>query len=111
MSVISPYLYQNTHGYIRIFTKNEIEQELGQKSRYKSFGRSRLLDQLDTLKSRADNLFIITPIHPVVYMSRRLNQNKSPFLKIVYSQVKINGKVELVPMEMYADGSLKRCEF
>lgn len=43
-------------------------------------------------------------------MSRRCNQNKSPFLKIVYSQVKIDGKVELVPMEMYADGSLKRCE-
>lgn len=35
------------------------------------------------------------------------NQNGSPFLKIVYTKVKINGKVELVPMELYADGLLK----
>ncbi|MGE5659799.1 MAG: hypothetical protein ACM37W_24670 [Actinomycetota bacterium] len=43
-------------------------------------------------------------------MSRQNNQNNSPFVKIVYSTVKINGKVELVPMEWYADGSVKRCE-
>jgi hypothetical protein len=36
------------------------------------------------------------------------NQNGSRFLKIVYTQVKINGKLELVPMELYADGLLKR---
>jgi hypothetical protein len=36
------------------------------------------------------------------------NQNGSRFLKIVYTKVKINGKVELVPMELYADGLLKR---
>ena len=41
-------------------------------------------------------------------MSRRYNQNYSPLVKIVYSQVKVNGKVELVPLELYADGSLKR---
>lgn len=43
-------------------------------------------------------------------MSRRYNQNQSPLVKIVYSQVKIDGKLELVPMELYADGSLKRCQ-
>ena len=43
-------------------------------------------------------------------MSRRYNQNQSPLVKIVYSQVKVNGKLELVPMELYADGSLKRCQ-
>ncbi|MGI0484459.1 hypothetical protein ACN4EK_03420 [Pantanalinema rosaneae CENA516] len=43
-------------------------------------------------------------------MSRRCNHNQSPFIKIVYSQVKVNGKVQLVPMELYADGSLKRSE-
>ncbi|MDX2096915.1 MAG: hypothetical protein SFW36_03995 [Leptolyngbyaceae cyanobacterium bins.59] len=39
-------------------------------------------------------------------MSR--NYHNQPFIKIVYSQVKVNGKLELVPMELYADGSLKR---
>ncbi len=43
-------------------------------------------------------------------MSRRYNHNQSPLVKIVYSQVKVNGKLELVPMELYADGSLKRCQ-
>ncbi|WP_282440245.1 hypothetical protein [Brasilonema sp. UFV-L1] len=41
-------------------------------------------------------------------MSKRYNRNHSPFVKVVYSQVKINGKTELVPMELYADGSLQR---
>ena len=36
---------------------------------------------------------------------------KSSFLKIVYSKVKVNGREELVPMELYTDGSVKRCEF
>jgi hypothetical protein len=41
-------------------------------------------------------------------MSVRYNQNNSPLVKVVYSQVKVNGKIELVPLEFYADGSLKR---
>jgi hypothetical protein len=40
-------------------------------------------------------------------MCIRHNQNHSPLVKIVYSKVKINGKVELIPLELYADGSLK----
>jgi hypothetical protein len=36
---------------------------------------------------------------------------KSSFLKIVYSKIKVNGREELVPMELYTDGSVKRCEF
>ncbi|WP_277882598.1 hypothetical protein [Microcoleus sp. FACHB-68] len=35
---------------------------------------------------------------------------KPSFLKIVYSKVKVNGREELVPMELYTDGSVKRCE-
>jgi len=41
-------------------------------------------------------------------MSLRFSKNHAPLVRIVYSQVKINGKLELVPMELYADGSLKR---
>lgn len=41
-------------------------------------------------------------------MSVRYNQNNSRSVKVVYSQVKVNGKIELVPLELYADGSLKR---
>ncbi|MFM2063427.1 MAG: hypothetical protein RLZZ507_3097 [Cyanobacteriota bacterium] len=41
-------------------------------------------------------------------MSLRYNENHAPLLKVVYSQVKVNGKTELVPLELYADGSLKR---
>jgi hypothetical protein len=41
-------------------------------------------------------------------MARRYNQNHSPLEKIVYTTVNINGKVELVPLELYADGSIKR---
>ncbi|MEC4813100.1 MAG: hypothetical protein SAK29_07475 [Scytonema sp. PMC 1069.18] len=41
-------------------------------------------------------------------MSRRYNQNHSPLIKVVYTQVTVNGKTELVPLELYADGSLKR---
>ena len=41
-------------------------------------------------------------------MARRYNHNQSPLVKIVYSKVEINGKVELVPMELYADGTLRR---
>ncbi|MFM9266729.1 hypothetical protein [Tychonema sp. BBK16] len=38
------------------------------------------------------------------------NQNSIPFVKIVYSKIKINGKIELVAMEWYADGSVKKSE-
>lgn len=41
-------------------------------------------------------------------MSYNHNQQHPAFVKIVYSQVKVNGKVELVPMELYADGTVKR---
>lgn len=42
--------------------------------------------------------------------SRYKNNNSVPFVKVVYSRVKINGKFELVPMEWYADGSVKKIE-
>jgi hypothetical protein len=41
-------------------------------------------------------------------MSLRYNQNNAPLVKVVYSQVKVNGKIQLIPLELYADGSLKR---
>lgn len=41
-------------------------------------------------------------------MSLRYNENHAPLVKVVYSQVKVKGKIELVPLELYADGSLKR---
>ena len=41
-------------------------------------------------------------------MCLRYNENHAPLLKVVYSQVKVNGKTELVPLELYAYGSLKR---
>ncbi len=41
-------------------------------------------------------------------MSLLYNQNQSPLVKVVYTQVKVNGKTQLVPLELYADGSLKR---
>lgn len=43
-------------------------------------------------------------------MARQYNENKSPLVKIVYSQVRVNGKLELVPMHLYADGSLQRSQ-
>ncbi|WP_279432941.1 hypothetical protein [Nostoc sp. 106C] len=43
-------------------------------------------------------------------MSVRYNQNNAPLVKVVYSQVKVNGKVQLVPLELYADGSLKQAK-
>jgi hypothetical protein len=36
------------------------------------------------------------------------NPQGSPFLKIVYAKVKSNGTVALLPLELYADGSLQR---
>ncbi|MEG4317507.1 MULTISPECIES: hypothetical protein [unclassified Microcoleus] len=44
----------------------------------------------------------------IAMSSRNHNNNSVPFVKIVYSTVKINGKIELVPMEWYADGSVKK---
>lgn len=41
-------------------------------------------------------------------MSVRHNENHAPLVKVVYSQVRVNGKVELVPLELYADGSLRK---
>ena len=41
-------------------------------------------------------------------MSLRYNENHAPLVKVVYSQVKVNGKIELIPLKLYADGSLKR---
>ncbi|WP_263627814.1 hypothetical protein [Komarekiella delphini-convector] len=41
-------------------------------------------------------------------MSLRYNENHAPLIRLVYSQVKVNGKIELVPLELYADGSLKK---
>lgn len=43
-------------------------------------------------------------------MARQYNHNQSPLVKIVYSKVIAKGKVELVPLELYADGSLKRSQ-
>lgn len=43
-------------------------------------------------------------------MSRHYNQNHSPLLKIVYSRAVIDGKSELIPLGLYADGSLAPVE-
>ncbi len=44
-------------------------------------------------------------------MSRRYNNNHSPLERIVYTKVNVNGKVQLVPLELYADGSVKRARW
>jgi hypothetical protein len=41
-------------------------------------------------------------------MCRYSNHNNSPFVKIVYAKEVINGKLELISLELYADGSIKR---
>lgn len=41
-------------------------------------------------------------------MAIRYNHRHSPLERIVYTKVNVNGKVELVPLELYADGSVKR---
>jgi hypothetical protein len=41
-------------------------------------------------------------------MLPRYRTNTAQFVKVVYSKVQVNGKLELVPMELYSDGSLKR---
>lgn len=35
-------------------------------------------------------------------------QAPAEFVKIVYTKTTVNGKVELIPLELYTDGSLKR---
>ncbi len=41
-------------------------------------------------------------------MSSRYNENHSRLERILYTKVNVNGKVQLVPLELYADGSVKR---
>jgi len=41
-------------------------------------------------------------------MSTKYSKNNAPFVRIVYSKIKVNGRLELVPMELYADGSVKK---
>jgi hypothetical protein len=43
-------------------------------------------------------------------MCRHYNHNNSPLVKIVYAKEVINGKLELIPLELYADGTIKRSE-
>lgn len=38
------------------------------------------------------------------------NQTAAPFVRIVYSKVVINGKTQLIPLRLYADGTLQRNE-
>lgn len=42
-------------------------------------------------------------------MTDRHNFNRAPFVKIVYSKIHVNGRLQLIPFELYADGSLRRC--
>ncbi len=44
-------------------------------------------------------------------MAIRYNHRHSPLERIVYTKVNVNGKVELVPLELYADGSVKRANW
>ncbi|WP_261262944.1 hypothetical protein [Laspinema olomoucense] len=41
-------------------------------------------------------------------MLPRYRTHTVQFVKMVYSKVQVNGKLELVPMELYSDGSVKR---
>ena len=41
-------------------------------------------------------------------MARHYNEHQAPLVKIAYSKVTVNGKTELIPMELYADGSVRR---
>ncbi|MGI0492208.1 hypothetical protein ACN4EG_10365 [Alkalinema pantanalense CENA528] len=41
-------------------------------------------------------------------MARRYNDQQAPLVKIVYSKITVKGKTELIPMELYADGTVKR---
>ena len=41
-------------------------------------------------------------------MLTRKDNKHLDFVKIVYSKQFINGKLQLIPLELYADGTLKR---
>jgi hypothetical protein len=41
-------------------------------------------------------------------MSQRYNHNNARLERIVYTKVNVNGKIQLVPLELYEDGSVKR---
>ena len=41
-------------------------------------------------------------------MARHYNEHQAPLVKIAYSKMTVNGKTELIPMELYADGSVRR---
>jgi hypothetical protein len=41
-------------------------------------------------------------------MAYRRNQSGARFVRIVYSKSEVNGRTQLVPMELYEDGSVKR---
>ncbi|WP_277875267.1 hypothetical protein [Alkalinema sp. FACHB-956] len=41
-------------------------------------------------------------------MARRYNEQQAPLVKIVYSKMMVKGRTELIPMELYADGTVKR---
>jgi hypothetical protein len=45
-----------------------------------------------------------------MYMLHSETNPQAPieFVKIVYAKTTVNGKVELIPLELYTDGSLKR---
>jgi hypothetical protein len=40
-------------------------------------------------------------------MARHYNKHYSPLVRIVYTKQKLGKTIQLVPMELYADGSLK----
>lgn len=40
-------------------------------------------------------------------MTHQSNSLPAPLVKIVYSKVTVNGKLELVPLKLLADGSLR----
>ncbi|HEY9599264.1 MAG TPA: hypothetical protein V6D33_16495 [Cyanophyceae cyanobacterium] len=62
------------------------------------------------LKGHLCNAFLTVDFYGVIEMSRRYNHNHSPLEKIVYTKVNVNGKIELVQLELYADGSVKRAD-
>ncbi|MFM7408150.1 MAG: hypothetical protein ACKO3K_16215 [Cuspidothrix sp.] len=41
-------------------------------------------------------------------MSLRYNEDHTLLVKVVYSQIRVNGKTELVPLELNADETIRR---
>jgi hypothetical protein len=66
-----------------------------------------LAERYLSLVSKNTSICNIFNLEGKLNMARQYNHNQSPLVKIVYSKVIVQGKVELVPMELYADGSLK----